>query len=228
MSTGSANILVIEDEPAMLNVLKIALNASGYTVLEAATGRDGLDLLEVARPELVLLDLGLPDLDGKQVLRSIRSASALPVIVISARSAENDQVEALDGGANDYVTKPFRERELLARVRVALRRTDAANIEEGDLKFDLASRRVWVRGREIVLTATELELFSTLYRRRGDVVTHARLLREIWGEAHTERHDYLRVYIRSLRQKLEPNPKQPRYLLTVLGVGYRLKSRIED
>jgi two-component system KDP operon response regulator KdpE len=185
-------------------------------------------LVYAARPELVLLDLGLPDLDGRQVLRSIRSASALPVIVISARSAENDQVDALDGGANDYVTKPFRERELLARVRVALRRGEGSGNEDGDLKFEAASRRVWVRGKEAVLTATELELFNALYRRSGDVVTHARLLREIWGEAHTHRHDYLRVYIRSLRQKLEPDAKHPKYLLTVLGVGYRLKSRIED
>jgi two-component system KDP operon response regulator KdpE len=220
-------ILLIEDEPQMRRFLRVALEGSGYRYLEAATGQEGLTLAVQHRPEAILLDLGLPDMDGLDLMARLREWSRTPVIVISARGQETDKVGALDAGADDYLTKPFGTRELLARIRVALRHADPEAAEEpvfvlGRWRVDLAKRQVLVEGREVHLTPLEYSLFTTLIHHAGKVVTHRQLLKEVWGGAAGAQPLYLRVYMTQLRHKLEEEPSRPKYLQTEPGVGYRL------
>jgi two-component system KDP operon response regulator KdpE len=224
-------VLIVEDEPQVLRFLRASLSAHGYRVLEAASGEQGLVEAATRSPDIVLLDLGLPDLDGVEVARRLREWSAVPVIVLSARGQESDKIKALDAGADDYLTKPFGVGELLARMRVALR--NAARVaagagepsfEVGELRVDLAARRVFVRDEEVRLTRTEYNLLATLVKHVGKVVTHRQLLLEVWGPGATGESHYLRVYMGQLRHKLEQDPARPRYLLTETGVGYRLRA----
>jgi len=226
---GGRLVLVVEDEPQVVRFLRASLNAHGYRLVEAATGQQGLVEAATRLPDLVLLDLGLPDLDGVEVARRLRDWSAVPVIVLSARGQEDDKIRALDAGADDYLTKPFGVGELLARMRVALRHaTRVASgagesvVEAGELRVDLAARRVFVRGGEVRLTRTEFNLLATLAKHAGKVVTHRQLLREVWGPGSSGQSHYLRVYMGQLRHKLEEDAARPRYLLTETGVGYRL------
>lgn len=225
-----ATILLIEDEPEIRRFLRTTLPAHGYRLREATTGQDGLTEAKARNPDLILLDLGLPDLDGTDVIRQVREWAQVPIIVLSARDQEQAKVAALDLGADDYVMKPFGVNELLARIRAALRHASrpADGGESvfvlGDLKVDLGRRHVFVSGNEIHLTPIEYKLLTTLIRHAGKVLTHRQLLKEVWGPLHVEEGHYLRVYMRQLRNKLERNPAHPRYLVTELGVGYRLRT----
>ncbi|RRV32100.1 response regulator [Pseudomonas sp. o96-267] len=227
MSQGP-NILLIDDEAQIRKFLRIALSAQGYRVLEAANGEDGLAQAALHNPDLVVLDLGLPDLDGQQVLRGLREWSQVPVLVLSVRASEGEKVLALDGGANDYVTKPFGIQEFLARVRVLLRQGQGrevlpASIVCGALNIDLAYRRVTLDDAEIALTPKEYAVLALLAQHLGRVVTQQQLLRDIWGPSHVGDSHYLRVVVGHLRQKLGDDPAAPRYLITEAGVGYRLR-----
>ena len=220
-----ATVLLIEDEPEIRRFLRTTLPAHGFRLYEAATGKDGLTEAQARNPDLILLDLGLPDLEGSEVIRQVREWTATPIIVLSARDQEQVKVAALDLGADDYVTKPFGVNELLARMRAALRHASrsAADVGEpvftlGDLKVDLGRRQVFVSAKEIHLTPIEYKLLTTLIRYAGKVMTHRQLLKEVWGPLHVEEGHYLRVYMRQLRNKLEKNPAHPRYLVTELGV----------
>jgi two-component system KDP operon response regulator KdpE len=221
-------VLLIEDEPQMRRFLRATLPGHGYRLIEAGTGEDGLVQAASRTPDIILLDLGLPDLDGVEVTRRIRRWSATPIVVLSARGQQADKVQALDAGADDYVTKPFGTDELMARIRVALRH--GARVGEGnetvftvgDLKVDLGARRVFVGERDVRLTRTEYSLLALLVRHAGKVLTHRQLLKEVWGPSSVDHHQYLRVYMGQLRHKLEQDPARPRYLLTETGVGYRL------
>ena len=222
-------ILVIEDEPKMRKVLQAARQAHNYECTEAATGNDGIRQASLRPPDLVILDLGLPDMDGLEVTRRIRAWSQVPILVLSARGDESDKVAALDAGADDYITKPFGVGELAARIRAALRResqgnegADGAVFDVGGLRVDLARRLVHVSEREVRLTPTEYRLLSTLVKHAGKVLTHQQLLTEVWGPSHANETQYLRVYMGQLRRKLEVDPAQPRHLLTEPGIGYRL------
>ena len=220
-------IVVIEDEPEIRRFLRAGLGAQGYRLFEAATGAEGLVEVASRQPDVVILDLGLPDVEGMDVIRRIREWTRVPILVLSARGQERDKVMALDAGADDYVSKPFTIGELLARVRVALRHSAAAadgtaRFVVGELTLDLARRRVVVAGRDVHLTPIEYRLLATLARHAGKVLTHRQLLQEVWGPGHAEAAHYLRVYMGQLRRKLEAEPARPRYLLTELGVGYRL------
>lgn len=224
-----AVVLVIEDEASIRRFLRVALESQGYDYAEAATGEEGVTQAGMRAPDLVLLDLGLPDLDGLEVVRRIRSWSAAPILVLTARGRERDKVQALDAGADDYVTKPFSMPELLARMRVALRHRarigageEPSVFEGGPLRIDFARRRVFVRGAEVSLTPIEFRLVSLLARHAGRVLTHDFLLRQVWGPSYTSEHHYLRVYMAQLRHKLEAEPGRPRLLLTETGVGYRM------
>jgi two-component system KDP operon response regulator KdpE len=224
---AEATILVVEDEPEMRRLLHAALGAEGYRVVEAANGRRGLIDAGSHRPDLAIVDLGLPDMDGLRVIREIREWSPMPVLVLSARAHERSKVEALDAGADDYVTKPFGVSELLARVRVALRHRARASSGEsllrmGPVTIDLHRRRATRYDREIALTPNEFRLLEALARHAGMVVTHRQLLCEVWGPTHASDTHYLRVYMKQLRGKLETDPIQPCYLLTETGIGYRL------
>lgn len=232
MTDVRAGILVVEDEPQMQKFLRAALSAEGYRVVEATTGRDGLTLARTNNPDLVLLDLGLPDMDGMEVTRALREWGTMPILVISARGQEDDKVKALDCGADDYLTKPFGTAELMARIRVALRhhaRTGAGNetplatIEIGELVIDLDKRQVFTGGKEVHLTPNEYKLFAVMMKNAGKVLTHRQLLKDVWGPAYATQTQYLRVYMVQLRHKLERDPARPKYLLTEPGVGYRLK-----
>ena len=224
-------VLVIEDEERMQHFLRTALESHDYRHVGAATAREGLAQATGRNPDVILLDLGLPDLDGLEVTRRIREWSSTPVIVISARGKESDKVAALDAGADDYLTKPFGLEELLARLRVALRHAARAAgapeepvFVQGDLKVDLGLRRVFVSEREVHLTRTEYKLLTTLVRHAGKVLTHRQLLKEVWGSHTVEQTANLRVYMTQLRHKLERVPAQPKYLITEPGVGYRLRT----
>lgn len=225
-----ATLLLIEDEPEIRRFLRTTLPAHGFRLHEAVTGKDGLTEAKARNPDLILLDLGLPDLEGNEVIRQIREWTATPIIVLSARDQEQAKVAALDLGADDYITKPFGVNELLARVRTALRhvaRTDDSGESVfllDNLKVDLGRRQVFVSGKEVHLTPIEYKLLTTLIRYAGKVLTHRQLLKEVWGPLHVDEGHYLRVYMRQLRNKLERNPAQPRYLVTELGVGYRLRA----
>jgi two-component system KDP operon response regulator KdpE len=220
-------IVLIEDEPEIRRFLRAGLDAQGYRLFETATAADGFVEVASRQPDVVILDLGLPDMDGMEVIRRLREWTSVPILVLSARGQERDKVMALDAGADDYVSKPFTIGELLARVRVALRH--AATVVDGtttfvvgDLTLDLARRHVTVAGRDVHLTPIEYRLLATLAHHAGKVLTHRQLLQQVWGPNHTEAAHYLRVYMGQLRRKLEADPARPRYLLTELGVGYRL------
>lgn len=222
-------VLVVDDEPQVLRFLRASLGARGYRLVEATTGEQALVEAATRAPDLVLLDLGLPDLDGVEVARRLREWSAVPIVVLSARGQENDKILALDAGADDYLTKPFGTGELLARMRVALRHADRvaaglgeSAVETGDLRVDLAARRVLVKGEEVRLTRTEFNLLAALAKHAGKVMTHRQLLQEVWGPGSTGQSHYLRVYMGQLRHKIEEDAARPRYLLTETGVGYRL------
>jgi len=229
VSSSRPVVLVIEDEPQIRRFLRTSLGAEGFDVEEAGGGKDGLAMAANCRPEVVILDLGLPDMDGVEVMRRLREWSAVPVIVLSARAQEKDKVAALDAGADDYVVKPFGIGELLARLRVALRHEAYAGkpggmsvFEAGDLKLDLAARRVTRSGAEVHLTPTEYRLLAELVKHAGKVLTQRHLLQVVWGPGYVERPHYLRVHMANLRQKLEDDPARPRLLRTETGVGYRL------
>jgi two-component system KDP operon response regulator KdpE len=221
-----ARILIIDDEKQIRRLLKVALTGHGYELEEAVSGQDGLNKAAVFRPDLVILDLGLPDLDGLEVLRRLREWSKTPVIILSVREQENDKINALDNGADDYVTKPFGMGELLARIRAALRHAAGLGNEPvlnfDDLKIDVAQRRVSVDGNEIKLTPTEYELLRNLAVYSGKVLTHRQMLRAVWGPSYENDTQYLRVYIAQLRRKIENDPSRPRHIITEPGVGYRL------
>jgi len=226
--TPAPTVLVVEDEAHMRSFLRTTLLHNGYEVVEAPTGASAMQALRAGGIDLVLLDLGLPDVDGVEVASRVRQHGSMPVIVISARDREETKIEALDRGASDYVTKPFGAGELLARIRAALRATEtrapaSALFTVGDLKVSLARRQAWLSGEEVHLTPTEHDLLSVLVRSSGRVVSHRELLRAVWGSEAIEERQYLRVYMRQLRYKLEPEPAQPRYLITVPGVGYRMR-----
>jgi two-component system KDP operon response regulator KdpE len=217
--------LVIDDEPQMRRLLRITLEGNGYRVFDAATGQEGILQAAQCRPEVVLLDLGLPDLDGIEVLRRLREWSRVPVIILSVRDREGEKIAALDAGADDYVTKPFSTGELLARVRAALRHTRGGAPEtifrSGALEVDLAARTVRKNGREIKLTPTEYALLRLFVTHAGKVLTHRQLLMEVWGPNATNETQYLRVHIAHLRDKIEENPARPELIVTEPSIGYR-------
>ena len=219
-------ILIVDDEPQIRRLLTVALEANGYEVLPAATGKEGLVLAAQHRPALMILDIGLPDLSGKEVLSRLREWSNVPVVILSVQNDEKGKVAALDAGADDYVTKPFNTEELLARLRVALRHAvkseETTVFQAKNLVVDLATRHVTVNGNEVKLTATEYNLLRFLVRHAGKVLTHRQILQEVWGPGHENDTHYLRVYIAHLREKIEKDPEQPELILTELSVGYRL------
>jgi two-component system, OmpR family, KDP operon response regulator KdpE len=230
MTTVGPLVLIVEDEPQMVRFLRASLATHNYRLIESTTAADGLAQAAARNPDLILLDLGLPDLDGLEVTRRIREWTATPIIVLSARGQDEDKISALDAGADDYLTKPFSVGELLARMRVAVRHaTSAASGKPepiftlDELRVDLGKREVLVREKEVHLTPTEYKLLLVLIQHAGKVVTHRQLLKQVWGPPHTDNTQYLRVYMAQLRQKLEPNPARPQYLINEPGVGYRLK-----
>lgn len=220
------HILVIDDEPQILRALRTILAEKQFRVSTAARGEDGLALAAAEKPDLVILDMGLPDMDGLEVCARLRDWSAVPIIVLSVRDSERDKVAALDKGADDYLTKPFGIEELLARIRVALRHAAQAGgkeaiVKAGDIVIDLSRHRVTRAGVEVKLTATEYKLLACLAANADRVLTHRAILTDVWGPAEADQVEYLRVYIRQLRRKLEPNPSQPQFLVNEPGVGYR-------
>lgn len=229
MSEAKPQILLVEDEAPIRRFLRASLPLHDFRMLEAVTAGDALRLATEQLPDLVILDLGLPDMDGLSLVRHLREWSEVPIVVLSARDQESDKIAALDAGADDYLTKPFGIGELLARLRVALRHgarrsaPEPTNFESGDLKVDLAARRVFVGDAEVHLTPTEYRILLVLVRHAGKVVTHRHLLRELMGDEHEDAQHTLRVHISSLRRKLEPAPARPRHLMTEPGVGYRLR-----
>jgi two-component system KDP operon response regulator KdpE len=230
MTDIPVHILVIDDEPQMQKFLRTCLGAEGYRVVEATKGKEGLELARTHNPDLVLLDLGLPDMDGTEVTKALREWSTKPILIISARGQEADKVRALDVGADDYLTKPFGTGELMARIRVALRRTARAGQEKpdpvitvGELVLDLDKRQVFVAKEEVHLTPNEYKLLTVLMKNAGKVLTHRQLLKEVWGPAYATQTQYLRVYMVQLRHKLEKDAARPRYLVTEPGIGYRLR-----
>ena len=229
MANSSPLVMLVEDDPPIRRLLHAALSGEGYRLIEAETGERAIRLAVQQPPDLVILDLGLPDIDGQDVLRRLREWLRAPVIVLSARDQEKQKVAALDAGADDYLTKPFGTGELLARVRVALRhaarRADepqSSIFESGDLKVDLSARRVSAKGTAVRLTPLEYKLLTTLVQYAGKVLTHRFLLKEVWGPLQHEPH-HLRVFMASLRRKIEHDPARPRHLITEQGVGYRLE-----
>jgi two-component system KDP operon response regulator KdpE len=231
--TQGAKVLLIEDDPQVRRFLRATLAAHGYRLVEADTGDTGLRHASTAQPDVVLLDLGLPDLDGLEVTRRLREWTSTPIIVISARGQEEDKVKALDAGADDYLTKPFGAGELMARLRVALRHAQAQAREApepvfttADVRVDFGRRQVFKADTEVHLTPLEYKLLATLIRHADKVVTHRHLLREVWGPGAAEQTQYLRVFMGQLRHKLETEPARPRFLVTEPGVGYRLLSGV--
>lgn len=227
-STSGPAVVVIEDEPQIRRLLRATLVSQGYRFFEGTTGAEGLTETATRQPDIVILDLGLPDVDGLEVIRHLREWSSVPIVILSARDREHDKVAALDLGADDYVVKPFAVGELLARMRSALRHAARAQGQGepvftlGPLRVDLLRRRVFVADVEVHLTPIEYKLLTVLVRHAGNVVTHRQLLREVWGPTAVEQIQYLRVFMVQLRRKLEADPARPRYLRTEPGVGYRL------
>jgi len=228
MSQEGVRVLVVDDEAAIRRYLRASLAAHGYVVFEADTGEAALSSVTAVRPDLVILDLGLPDLDGVEVTRLLRQWTPIPIVILSVRGQEADKIAALDAGADDYLTKPFGTGELLARMRVALRRSSQSKLEPvvcaGDLSVDLGHRVVTVAEGEVQLTPTEYDLLRVLVTHAGKVLTHRQLLREVWGVGYEQETHMLRVNISNLRRKIEPEPTRPRYILTEPGVGYRLRA----
>jgi two-component system KDP operon response regulator KdpE len=227
LSTPAASVLIVDDEAQIRRFLRISLRSQGYAVLEAGTAREAVELAATHSPDLVVLDLGLPDADGKSVLAELRGWSSVPVMILSVRSSESEKVEVLDAGANDYVTKPFGIQEFLARVRNLLRLPrnaeglDAATYDDGHLHVDLTKRLVSVAGESVRLTRKEFAILRTLVMHPGQVITQTQLLREIWGPTHVEDTHYLRNFVGKIRQKLHDDIGEPRYVQTEPGVGYR-------
>jgi len=226
MTKVGLRVLVVDDEVAIKRFLRVALNGEGFIVLEAGTGQEALLALTLQRPDLVLLDLGLPDMDGVEITRRLREWSQVPVIILSVREQESDKIDALDAGADDYLTKPFGVGELLARIRTVMRRQGGGPSEPvftlGGLKVDLANHLVTVNDQEVQLTPTEYDILRALVIQAGKVLTNHHLLRLVWGEGYDDLH-ILRVNISNLRHKIEPDPSRPTYIHTESGVGYRLK-----
>ncbi len=226
-----ALILVVEDDSQIRRFLRVTLGSAGYQLLEATTGQEGIKHASLQHPDLIILDLNLPDMDGLDVARQLREWTTTPIIVLSARNQEKEKVAALDAGADDYLTKPFGTEELLARMRVALRHairaaqgTDDPVFTSGDVRVDLSHRQVFVGTEEIHLTPIEYKLLLILIQNAGKVITSRQLLHDVWGPTYTEEAHYLRVYMGQLRHKLEADPTRPRYLITEPGVGYRFKT----
>jgi two-component system KDP operon response regulator KdpE len=227
MQAGAHHVLIIEDEQPIRRFLKASLSNEGYRVSEATCGEDGLRLASTQPPDLVILDLGLPDLDGQDVLIRLRDWYSSPIIVLSARDQEQQKIQALDSGADDFVTKPFGVGELLARMRTAMRHVGstslgATTLSVGDIRVDLVARLVYRQEKEVHLTPLEYKLLATMLKHAGKVLTHRFLLREVWGPQDSQENHYLRVFVASLRRKLEADASRPRYILTEQGVGYRL------
>jgi two-component system, OmpR family, KDP operon response regulator KdpE len=225
--TGKPRVLVVDDEPAILRFLRPALEANGFQVMAAATASEATQRIAGEHPEIIVLDLGLPDGDGKDVIRQVRQWSDVPIVVLSAREREAEKIEALDLGADDFVNKPFGVGELMARLRAALRHRaqrqgETPVLSVGGVEIDTVRHRVMRAGRDIKLTPREFELLACLVRHAGKVMTHRQLLTAVWGPAHAQDTQYLRVYIGQLRQKIEENPDDPKIILTELGIGYRI------
>jgi two-component system, OmpR family, KDP operon response regulator KdpE len=227
MTAMDTKVLVVDDEPAIRRLLRTTLRSQGYQVIEAETGREALAQRRAEIPDVMLLDLGLPDMDGIEVIRAVRAESQIPILIMSIRAEDRGKVQALDLGADDYVTKPFSTEELLARIRAALRHRlqeqgTTPVFHSGELTVDLVRRLVTRGGAEIHLSPKEYDLLAFLVTHAGRVVTHEQLLRAVWGSVYAAEVPYLRVYVRLLREKIEPDPTQPRYILTESGIGYRL------
>lgn len=227
MTEPTISILVVDDERPIRRFLRTSLQGRGYTVMEASSGQEALQTAAQHRPDVIILDLGLPDMDGTDVTRALREWSQVPIIVLSVRDREEDKIAALDAGADDYLTKPFGIGELMARLRVSLRHAhhteDEPVFQVGGLQVDLAHRLVWIAGSEVDLTPTEYDLLRLLVQHAGKVLTHRQMLREVWGVAYESENHLLRVNISNLRRKIEPDPNRPEYILTEPGIGYRLK-----
>jgi two-component system, OmpR family, KDP operon response regulator KdpE len=227
MSEAGQRVLVVDDENAIRRYLRTALTAQGFVVYEASNGQETLNAVVEHRPDVIILDLGLPDFDGIEVTRRLREWSQTPIIILSVREAENDKIAALDAGADDYLTKPFGTGELMARMRVVMRRLSGKSDEPvllvDDLKMDLSRRVVTVNENLVSLTPTEYEILRLLLQNAGKVITHRQLLRQVWGTAYESEMHMLRVNISNLRRKIEPNPSRPHYLVTEPGVGYRIR-----
>jgi two-component system KDP operon response regulator KdpE len=225
--TGTSRILVVDDEPEIRRFLRASLRAKQYEVLEASNGTQALELMAQHQPDLMILDLGLPDIDGVEVTRRIREWSQIPIIILSVRDREKDKIEALDAGADDYLTKPFGVGELMARMRVVMRRIPSEAQESvftvKGLKIDLSRHQVSLTDKEIPLTPTEFDLLRVLIQNAGKVITHRQLIQKVWGSGYEDESRLLRVNISNLRHKIEPDPNQPYYILTELGVGYRFR-----
>ena len=223
---SEVRILLIDDEPAIRNVVKMSLEGNGYKIAEAADGKMGISKASEFHPHLVLLDLGLPDMNGFDVLKELRKWTRVPIVILTVTDDEQTKVNLLDAGADDYLTKPFGTKELLARVRVALRNVGMIEatpaFKSDDLEVDLSLRRVLVSGKEVKLTATEYEVLSRLVRDHGKVISQVQLLKQVWGSAAEDQGHYLRIYINQLRKKIEANPSEPKHILTDPGVGYRI------
>jgi two-component system KDP operon response regulator KdpE len=235
MSQNKGMILLIEDEPQMQRFLRIVLQGQGFRFIEAQTGQEGLAQAATRSPDIILLDLGLPDIDGLEVTRRLREWSDIPIIVLSAREQEQDKIKALDAGADDYLTKPFGAGELLARIRVAIRHKVMRQSTTGEpvfildnLRVDMSNRQVFLNEQEVHLTPIEYKLLTVLIQNAGKVVTHSQLLKEVWGPSYSKETQYLRVYMTQLRHKLELDPARPRFLINEPGIGYRLKIDLEE
>jgi two-component system KDP operon response regulator KdpE len=230
--SSKMTVLIIDDEVQIRKLLEITLNNNDYNTLEASTAKEGFSTAVVHPPDLIILDLGLPDDDGQNVLRKLREWYLGAIIILSVRSTEEDIIKALDNGANDYLTKPFRTGELLARIRTALRQTQntttVQKLEFDNLVIDLTTRNVTVDNELIKLTATEYSLLTLLAKNDGKVLTHQYILRNIWGPGYTQQSQYLRVFVGQLRKKIEPNPNNPKFILTESGIGYRFCTKIEE
>ena len=226
--SNNFSILVIDDESQIRKLLEITLEANGYKLLFAVNGKEGITMAASHQPDLILLDLGLPDEDGQIILKKLRDWYQNPIIILSVKSAEEEIVKALDSGANDYLTKPFRTQELLARIRTALRgnfnQSQEPIIVFGDITVDFVSRIIKLKAETVKLTATEYNLFTLLLKNDGRVLTHQYILKEIWGNAYAEQTQYLRVFVAQLRKKIEEDPNRPKYILTESGIGYRFNS----
>jgi two-component system, OmpR family, KDP operon response regulator KdpE len=230
MGRTTIRVLIVDDEPSIRSFLRAALAAHDYTVLEASNGEQAITSAAAHNPDLIILDLGLPDMEGADVTKHIRKASQVPIIILSVRDHESDKIDALDAGADDYLTKPFGIGELLARMRVMVRRSNPSENESmfqvDDLKVDLSSRQVTLKGVELNLTPVEYDILTCLVQSAGKVVTHRKLIQKVWGSVYTTDAHILRVNISNLRRKIEPDPSRPYYILTDPGVGYRLRTNI--